>query len=46
MFDGFWEVARIFALIVAVWFGLAGWKLLPLRLTDKSRATGTALGEN
>jgi len=24
------EIARIFGLIVLVWFGLVGWKLLPL----------------
>ena len=44
MFDGFWEMARILGLIVAVWFGLVGWKLLPLRLADGPRVTGTAAG--
>jgi hypothetical protein len=36
VFDGFWEIARIFRLIVAVWFGLVGWKLVESARPRKS----------
>lgn len=35
------EVARVFGLIVLVWFALVGWKLLPLLRTKRSQ--GVAL---
>ncbi len=35
------EIARIFGLIVLVWFALVGWKLLPLFRRRARRERGT-----
>ena len=37
------EVGRIFGLIVAVWFALVGWKLLPL-IRFRPRSVRTTIG--
>lgn len=35
------EIARILGLIVLVWFGLVGWKLIPLIWNRSLRARST-----
>jgi hypothetical protein len=46
MSDGLLEGIRILTLIVLVWFGLVGWKLVPLCGTRKSRALWPNLGDH
>jgi hypothetical protein len=44
MSDGLLEGFRILALIVLVWFGLVGWKLVPRRRAHAPRALGPNSG--
>lgn len=39
------EVVAAFGLIVAVWFALVGWKLLPLVWADRPGSTGASRTE-
>ena len=40
------EAARILGLIVLVWFGLVGWKLVPMVRTHKPTAIESKLGDH
>lgn len=45
MSDGLLEGIRILTLIVLTWFGLVGWKLVPLFGTPKPRRAGPNMGD-
>ena len=45
MSDGFLEALRILALMVLVWFGLVGWKLVHFGGAPKSSTVTPNLGE-